>query len=179
MHSSWVYSEAGFLVLTTSLSSMVPSNIEFCEADQKLAVVSPNFTLESAPGSARLRVDSLSKRDSPVSQRPVRFGSRRDIDGVLGARLWPVAALAEFGRQSTRASRSSAAARAWPALKLEGESKFTLAHPFLLVFDGQFWPTSDPRTLGPPTPMPLRCCGALPLRRRNDATEKLRRHARF
>ena len=164
MHSSWVYSEAGFLVLTTSLSSMVSSNIEFCEADQKLAVVSPNFTLESAPGSARLRVDSLSKRDSPVSQRPVRFGSRRDIDGVLGARLWPVAALAESGRQSTRASRSSAAARAWPALKLEGgESKFTLAHPFLLVFDGQFWPTSDRRTLGHTTPMPLRCCGAPPL----------------
>ena len=53
MHPSWVYSEAGFLVLTTSLSSMVSSNIEFCEADQKLAVVSPNFALESAPGSAR------------------------------------------------------------------------------------------------------------------------------
>ena len=139
---------------------MVSSNIEFCEADQKLAVVSPNFTLESAPGSASLRVDSLSKRDSPVSQRPVRFGSRRDIDGVLGARLWPVAALAESGRQSTRASRSSAAARAWPALKLEGESKFTLAHPFLLVFDGQFWPTSDRRTLGhttPPVPQVLWC----------------------
>ena len=40
MHSSHVKSETGFQVLITGLSSMVSSKIEFCEANQKLAVVS-------------------------------------------------------------------------------------------------------------------------------------------